>query len=483
LVLILVLTLLNALELQNASSTTTSVPASQQLPIGGSWILKRYASENLTGRGGRYGTIRETWKEMDNFTVLARNASVITIERALLGSYSCVASSRNWMCSSASGLVYASNGSYGLVEIWNIELTNLQVKNFTAEYVGPRWLPFATSLILQLRPPLEYGATGTFREGVAAWLLIDPTGLSEGGTVHQLLPVYWGLTAPVKDLVFGVGAQAVTIKGTSMKAWTLTWTGDSLGYYSASLTQSGFSKGQETDTYVYDPVFGVLIGDAISKTSQYPGSDGFTETYVENGVLLDTNLFVHFNLNAEPNTGVAVTVDDVEYTADQLPKVFNWPNGSTHVLQVSETINGPRGVRYVFSEWSDGVKDAKRNVTATRTMDLKAVFKTQYYLDVVSSLGNPQGTGWYDSGIKADFAVTSPLGFLILNVFDHWEGDATGRSASASVVMDRPKTVTAVWHTDYTQLIILVGALIGLAVAVVVVGLLLLRRKRLSTSS
>lgn len=193
---------------------------------------------------------------------------------------------------------------------------------------------------------------------------------------------------------------------------------------------------------------------------------------------------VHVTIGAQP-ANATVTVDGVAYTGGQLPTVFTWDPGSSHVFQVNPTIQGSSGVRYVFVQWSDGSTDTSRTLTATQDTALTAEYKTQYQLIVVSDLGDPQGAGWYDSGTQATFSVASPqlqsglvgtLGGKM--VFQSWTGDSNAATTSASVVMDRPKMVTATWTTDNTQPYILLGALAAGIAVIIAVSILMFRRKR-----
>ena len=216
------------------------------------------------------------------------------------------------------------------------------------------------------------------------------------------------------------------------------------------------------------------------------GGDGsWTEDYSEDGQLVDTNLSfaVPVTLNAEPSGHVAVTVDGVEYGPDQLPTVFDWAIGDMHTLEVSPTVEGATGVRYVFVQWSDGSKDASRTLTATEEVSLTATFKIQYELTVTSDFGNPQGSGWYDANTQATFSITTPvtaeglMGALGgMQILDHWSGDSTAATPLVSVTMDGPKTVKAEWRTDNMMPYTIIGAMICV-IAVAVAALLIVRRK------
>jgi hypothetical protein len=49
--------------------------------------------------------------------------------------------------------------------------------------------------------------------------------------------------------------------------------------------------------------------------------------------------------------GLQVVIDGTSYTA---PQTFSWTVGSSHTLSLSSPQNGPSGIRYLYSSWSDG---------------------------------------------------------------------------------------------------------------------------------
>jgi len=141
-----------------------------------------------------------------------------------------------------------------------------------------------------------------------------------------------------------------------------------------------------------------------------------------------------------------------------------------HSVEVSAQVELGKGKRAIFQEWSDADKSNPRQVSSDRDLVLVAFYKTQYLLSLETDKGKPQGAGWYDAGSQAAFSVSYEPGFLIAQVFDHWEGDFSGTSPSATISMDGPKTIRAMSRTDYTQLLVviaLVGAAFGGAIVFV----------------
>ena len=101
-------------------------------------------------------------------------------------------------------------------------------------------------------------------------------------------------------------------------------------------------------------------------------------------------------------------------------------------------------------------------VSMDEPKSIAANWKRQFYLRVISPLGNPIGEGWYDDGAKATISVTSPIGVLTQQAFVRWSGDVISSSRDTTVLMDSPKAAVAEWTTDFTQLQMLVGALSAL---------------------
>ncbi len=134
--------------------------------------------------------------------------------------------------------------------------------------------------------------------------------------------------------------------------------------------------------------------------------------------------------------------------------------GATVAFSVNPAIvSGGTGVQAVFIRWS-GVGSGSYSgslrsysITLNNPINETAVWKTQYYLTVNSPYGTVGGAGWYDDGTTAQ-ATVSPLVVAgpsgIQYVFLRWSGDASGsNSPSNDIQMDRPKTATATWKTQF----------------------------------
>ncbi len=156
-----------------------------------------------------------------------------------------------------------------------------------------------------------------------------------------------------------------------------------------------------------------------------------------------------------------------------------YDKSSIATISVTSPVTEP-GIRRFFSAWSGD--STATTPTATILMDgpktVTANWRSEYYLTVISDYGDPQGAGWYDEGSQATISVTPSQGRIIRQVFTGWSGDSTATTPTATIIMDEPKSVTANWRTDYTQLYITIGGAVILAAAAsAAVAILVMRRR------
>jgi len=133
-------------------------------------------------------------------------------------------------------------------------------------------------------------------------------------------------------------------------------------------------------------------------------------------------------------------------------------------------------VRYVFQGWEEILVEDSNNITikVESPVFLKAVWKTEYYLNVSSEYGEAWGSGWYSSNSCASFGVKPPSFHIIPYVFEGWEGDSYSRDLNATIIIDKPKKVLAKWRRDYTWVVLIAIIL----VVATIIAHYLKRRKR-----
>ena len=149
---------------------------------------------------------------------------------------------------------------------------------------------------------------------------------------------------------------------------------------------------------------------------------------------------------------------------------FTFDIGTSHTLSVDQTIPGDQGTRY---------RCQANSWTANSESSYTFVYETEYYLTVVSEYGSRKGEGWYRAGATATFSVDSRVAGSIgvQYVFERWSGDSTSSSSQATIVMDAPKRVTAVWIADYTQFYLVVTIIAASAAILAVIPIVASRRR------
>ncbi len=162
---------------------------------------------------------------------------------------------------------------------------------------------------------------------------------------------------------------------------------------------------------------------------------------------------------------ITISQKQVVLENNRVMKVFTgWKAQGSPIMGFPEesrdsSMAGLPGVQNLFV-----IIDGPTNVTAQ--------WKTQYFLNVMSSEGAVEGTGWYDIGRLVTIKVkepVSPSGFWTSNIFDKWTGDHEDDSTRARVLMNNPKTVIAEWKEDQTPGIINSIVLAGVAAVGIVI--------------
>lgn len=179
----------------------------------------------------------------------------------------------------------------------------------------------------------------------------------------------------------------------------------------------------------------------------------------------------------------SLILDGSSLSAKDLVAFRTWNIGEEHYLSAAPEVELGSGTKYIFDGWSDGVKSPERTVSVTTSsIVIVGNYKPQYLLTVTSPFGEVRGTGWYDSGTTADFAIgslTIPAGFGLEQKFDGWAGPSAsavnqpcisgsdGRAGILSaedtffICMDKPQTLVAMWKEDASGRNTILGSTVG----------------------
>jgi len=152
---------------------------------------------------------------------------------------------------------------------------------------------------------------------------------------------------------------------------------------------------------------------------------------------------------ATPIQGVTVRIDRASYTTSTEGKVVVVVTHGDHTVEIVSPYSPASGVRYVFTEWSDGDTSNPRTLTATGSLTVTAYTKKQYYLTVEASPSEggavSPGSGWRDEGEIITISASPAERYK----FDHWKGfgvgSYTGIDNPAKITMNGPITETAIF--------------------------------------
>jgi len=150
------------------------------------------------------------------------------------------------------------------------------------------------------------------------------------------------------------------------------------------------------------------------------------------------------------STGIqeaTVKVNGNSYTTGSDGKVQVAVTYGSHTVEVVSPYYPSSGIRYVFTQWSDGSTNNLRTVSVTSDTALTAYMKLQYYLTMQAS---PSGGGsvspssdWYDAGSTVQISATPNTGYAFASWAGLGSGSYTGTANPATVTVNGPITETA----------------------------------------
>jgi len=239
--------------------------------------------------------------------------------------------------------------------------------------------------------------------------------------------------------------------------------------YSVTVTAQGLPQGMMTNLYVDGSVNGSL-GSGEFRTFSF-ASTGLTH-------VISVDYYVPRNstqtsgtryFDNSPSWSFSGSGNHVfSYTTQYLLGVQTaygtisgggwYDSGSVAEVTVnSSEVDEGQGTRLLFTRWNgdaSGSNLTSNPILMNSPKIAVAEWKTQFSLTIdsdPSSVGSFQGAGWYDSGAQATFSTLESVEANATSRlrFGSWSGDYTGSSVTGSILMDRPKVVTAHYVAQY----------------------------------
>jgi len=291
-----------------------------------------------------------------------------------------------------------------------------------------------------------------------------------------------------KQYTFTIGAQTTTTTSTSNSTTVLTTqttqtsTNTTTSTTTTSTSTSTTTTTSSTSTTSSPPAVSITLtanpsGSIVVDGTTYPSQQTFTwipgssHTITANSPVLGDSgtqyVWASWADGGDQSRTITTPSSPTTYTANyqtQYQVTYSQTGCSLPVsLPATEWVNAGNSAVGTFpSTVSSGdgktqcpLQNASPPGPINAPTALAATYKTQYYLTVTSSYGNPTGQGWYDAGSTATFAVTSPAsgGAGTQYAFTGWvssdTGGYTGADASHSFTVNSPITETASWKTQW----------------------------------
>jgi hypothetical protein len=186
---------------------------------------------------------------------------------------------------------------------------------------------------------------------------------------------------------------------------------------------------------------------------------------VGNYILQNAITFDQPSVNSD-FTGTIVVIDGHDYSYSDLPKSFYWTVGSNHTFAFQSPLTVTANAkRYVWTS-TTGLSSAQSgSITVTTYGSIVGNYVTQYYLTLATSppgVNTPTGEGWYDAGTYASISTAQYVDIVSGSSrykFNGWTTtdilEITDPSlTSTTVYLDKAKTVTANYVTQYVLIVL-----------------------------
>jgi M6 family metalloprotease-like protein len=136
------------------------------------------------------------------------------------------------------------------------------------------------------------------------------------------------------------------------------------------------------------------------------------------------------------------------------PSGWYLPNTRVYVSATNPSIVQPNAVRLSFNGWTGNTISASPSleVNMTHPVSIKANWTMQYYVTIVTAVGSPVGSGWYDVGQIVTVGVKSPIiqhangeRFILTG----WNSPILGNNSTSQITVNAPTVLLATWKTQY----------------------------------
>jgi hypothetical protein len=354
-------------------------------------------------------------------------------------------------------IVAGSTGTQYVFKQWTVDasgtyLTSEGITMDAAKAATASWTTQYYLTVTSAHSTLD--GEGWYDDGATAYASV--TDSIEGATGTRYVFKQWTLNATGTHIL-SEGITMTTAK-TAVASWTTQYYLTVTSAHSTPYGEGWYDDGAITNASVDDSII------AGSTGTQYIFASWTVDASGTHLISDDITMDAPKTATVSWTTQYYLTVTDGGHSSVNGEGWYD--SGVTAYASVDDSILGAKsGTRYVFKEWtidatgthltSDGIlMDAPKTATVSWT--------TQYYLTVTNGdHSNVHGEDWYDSGTTAYASVEDSIVGAKTStqyVFKEWTIDATGTHLiSDGITMDRAKTATADWTTQYELIVSAVG--------------------------
>lgn len=176
-----------------------------------------------------------------------------------------------------------------------------------------------------------------------------------------------------------------------------------------------------------------------------------------------------------------VLIDGRSYTVSSRGILQERTSKGVHTIEVDPTID-QNATRFLFTRWSDSDQSPFKSIQIDNDTSLEAIYRTQYYVSVVSPFGVTHGTGWYDANSTIEPSI-SPIAIGQPSlVFNNWTNGYGVFGLGAPIKVRSPMVIRADWAQDHRSQID-GGSLVWVAFSIILFSLLLILDLRRSWDS
>ena len=222
-----------------------------------------------------------------------------------------------------------------------------------------------------------------------------------------------------------------------------------------------YTSGSEVVIEAFSPAAGVgerfvWEGWSGSGVGSYSGLDNPISVVLNNSIIETSswnsqyNVFVNQNGVGSDYSGNIISINGVNYGDGHS---FWADSGSLLSFSFSPELSVNQGKKYVWTSSNGLSSQQSGSIVISGSGSISANYKTQFYVEVISTNGSVEGSGWYN--MNELFYATIDKSIInetedIRYIFSKWTGDGSGSTLiSDPILVNNSLSIIASWKKQY----------------------------------